>query len=798
MLKTNLNGKWMLNGNGYSCEGIVPGSVYSFLLGAGLMEDPFYRDNEVKALELMDHEYEFSRDFDFQLDGNQVLLHCDGLDTLCDIYINDRHLAYTSDMHRTFEFDVTDYLNNGNNKIKVLFHPVDKYLKEVFPLKPTQAPTHPLKGFGNIRKANCMHGWDWGPQLPDAGIWRDIYLLTKNSARITDIHITQRHSDGKVYITPNVCTDKAAEIVLTLTSPDNRKTALKPNTENEIDDPELWWPNGLGDQPLYEVKAELIENGETVDSTSRRIGLRTMKLIRERDKYGEGFCHEVNGVRFFAMGANYVPEDSIFSRITPERTRTLLRNCKNSNFNAVRVWGGGYYPDDFFFDYCDEFGLIVFLDMMFACSSVPLDEPMIENIKAEINDNLLRLRHHASIAIICGNNEIEEMYAYVKPRPQGADDYLLLFEDIIPSAIKRLCDYIPYVPSSPSSYGHFMDPQNENFGDSHFWEVWLYNAPFTAYRTKKFRYLSEFGFQSFPCEKTVNSFTLPEDRNIFSRIMEKHQRNDSANGRMVTYISDYYKYPTSFGALLYTSQLLQAEAIKYGVEHLRRNRGRCMGALYWQLNDIWPVASWSSIDYFGRYKALHYYAARFYNPILISCCEIGERTTRPHVNVERTVDYSTKATLAVTNDTLNDISGTVHWELRRNDGRILESQSIDIEIPALSVTSLDELDFNKTDVDHNYLYYYFEMNGEIVSSGSVLFTAPKYFKFMDPNLKFEINGDEITVFSNAYAKGVEIYSPDSDFILSDNYFDMNPGKRTVKIAEGCPKTIELRSVYDIK
>ena len=796
MIKTDLNGKWIVKGNGYECEGTVPGSVYSFLLNAGLMEDPFYRDNELKALELMDHEYEFSRDFDFELDDNRVLLHCDGLDTLCDLYINDRHLAYTSDMHRTFEFDVTDYLKNGNNQIKVVFHPVDKYLKEVFPLKPTNAPTHPLKGFGNIRKANCMHGWDWGPQLPDAGIWRDIYLLTMNSARITDIRITQRHSDGKVYITPHVCTDKEAEMILTLTSPDGCTTALEANKENEIDHPHLWWPNGLGDQPLYEVKVELIENGEVVDSQSRRIGLRTMKLIRERDKYGEGFCHEVNGVRFFAMGANYIPEDSIFSRITPGRTRTLLQNCKNCHFNAIRVWGGGYYPDNYFFDYCDEFGLIVFFDMMFACSSVPLDESMIENIKAELHDNLTRLRHHASIALICGNNEIEEMFAYKKT--EGTEDYLLLFEDIIPSAIQELCHEIPYVPSSPSSYGHFVDPQNENFGDSHFWEVWHYNAPFTAYRSKYFRYLSEFGFQSFPCEKTVNSFTLPEDRNIFSRIMEKHQRNDSANGKMITYLSDNYKYPTSFGTLLYTSQIMQAEAMKYGVEHLRRNRGRCMGALYWQLNDIWPVASWASIDYFGRYKALQYYAARFYNPILISCCEIGEFTTRPYVNMERTVDYSTKATLAVTNDTLNDLSGTVYWELRKNDGEMIESQKVQIEIPALSVTSLDELDFHKTDVNHNYLYFYFEMDGKTVSSGSVLFTAPKYFEFLDPDLKFEIKGDEITVFSNAYAKSVEIYSPDSDFILSDNYFDMNPGKRTVKILNGSAKTIELRSVYDIR
>jgi len=319
------------------------------------------------------------------------------------------------------------------------------------------------------------------------------------------------------------------------------------------------------------------------------------------------------------------------------------------------------------------------------------------------------------------------------------------------------------------------------------------------YRDHYFRYLSEFGFESFPCEKTVNSFTLPEDRNIFSRIMEMHQRCRGANKKILTYIADTFRYPQTFGTLLYASQLLQAEAMRYGVEHLRRNRGRCMGALYWQLNDIWPVASWASIDYFGRYKALQYVAKRFFAPVMISCQEIGETHTRPFVVMQPDIyDYSTEARLSVTNEILNDVSGIVNWSLRSNDGTVLESGKENVNVPKLSSVWLENMDFNKTDVENNYLSFSFVVDGIIVSEGTVLFTVPKHFNFLDPNLKYEINGDTITIHADAFAKYVEIYSPDSDFILSDNYFDINRGTKTVKILEGTPKTIELRSVYDIR
>lgn len=802
MKRLSLNGTWRMEGAGYGCAGTVPGSVYSFLLENELMEDPFFRQNELEAQKLLDHEFIFSRTFDFTVGGEKVLLYCAGLDTLCDIYINDRHVAYTDNMHRSYEFDVTELLMDGENSIRVVFHPFDDYIKEKQSKEPLMAPWHCSEGAGHIRKASCMMGWDWGPRLPDAGIWKDIELLVLDSARITDFHILQSHEEGKVYLTPKVDTDREPQVTVTVKTPEGELLELAAGEETEIPNPKLWWPNGLGEQPLYTVTAKVMEGGEVTDSVEKKVGLRTLKLIREKDEYGESFCHEINGVRFFAMGADYIPEDNILSRVTPERTYDLIKQCKRSNFNAIRVWGGGIYPTDAFFDACDEMGIIVFQDMMVACITLSGEKAMMENFKAELYDNLRRIRHHASLALISGNNEVEEMVAFdenIQDKPRVQEIYLEYFERMIPKVVEEVCPYIPYIPSSPSTCGHFVDPRNENYGDCHYWEVWHGNKPFTEYRNKYFRYLSEFGFQSFPCEKTINAFTLPEDRNIFSRVMEMHQRNGVANGKILTYLSETFKYPNDFGVLLYASQLLQAEAMRYGVEHLRRHRGRCMGALYWQLNDIWPTASWSSIDYYGRYKALHYVAKRFYSPILISCKETGEKTTRPVVTLEPKLhDYETKAQLCVTNETHDLIVGTVSWALRDNSGNVLKEGNEEITVPAFTAVWLDEMDFDKTDVDNTYLSYEFIVYGNCVSGGTVLFTAPKYFHFVDPKLRYERNGDEITVYAEAYAKSVEIDSPDSDFILSDNYFDLHGGCKTVKILEGTPGTIRLRSVYDIR
>ena len=802
MKKINLNGTWQMKGAGFDCLGTVPGSVYSFLLYNNLMPDPYFRDNETAALELLENDFVFSRCFNFKKPENKMYLHCDGLDTLCDIFVNNTFIAHTDNMHRSYEFDVTDVLVDGENEVRLAFSSPNKFVREMQKVSPVSGVVDSLDGYPHLRKASCMMGWDWGPRLPDAGIWKDIYILIEDSDRISEVNIIQRHSDGKVFVTPFVKTKKnTAEIQVEVTTPCGKTVILSANTESEIADAKLWWPNGFGEQNLYTFEIKLLENEQIVDRDIKRIGLRELKLIREKDEWGESFCHEINGLRFFAMGADYIPEDNLMSRYSKERTYTLLKHCRDCNFNAIRVWGGGIYPHDYFFDACDELGLVIFNDLMFACAEVPGYQSMLDNIEAEVRENLIRIRHHASLAVISGNNEVEEQIEYAWHDERSVErkkTYIKIYEHMIAGIASEVCPYIPYVPSSPSSFGSFLDIRNENYGDSHYWMAWHGSLPFFEYRNHYFRYLSEFGFQSFPCEKTVNAFTLPEDRNIFSRIMEKHQRSVGANKKILTSLADTFKYPHEFGVLLYASQLLQAESIRNGMEHFRRNRGRCMGALYWQLNDIWPVASWSSIDYFGRYKALQYVAKRFFSPIMISCEEKGETHTRPFVIMQPNIDYVTQARLSVANETTEEVCGIVNWELRSKDGTILKKGEVAISVPALSSVWLDNMDFNKTDVEENYLSFSFLVDGIAVSEGTTLFTVPKHFNFIDPDLKCEINGDTITVYAKAFAKYVEIYSPDSDFVLSDNFFDMNAGSKTVKVLEGIPKTIKLRSVYDIR
>lgn len=815
MEKQYLNGLWqMITEDGKIYEGNIPGSVYSILLENQAMEDPFYRENELEALKLMEKDYVFQKTFYVNeeiMNSPEVLLHCDGLDTLCTIYINGCLAGVSNNFHRIWEFDIKEFLKAGENNIKVEIASPVKFIQEEDKKYHVGGAIHAMKGFPHLRKPHCMFGWDWGPRLPDAGIWKDIYLIGLNSSRLNDVVITQEHSEGivklitnvklitKVKLNTMVKQSGTGEVKIVIQAPDGTVIYAENNKPVEIPDPQLWWPNGLGRQPLYKVTISLLEGGRIVDSVTKRVGLRTMTIIRENDEWGESFAHNVNGLSFFAMGADYIPEDNIFSRITPERTRKLLEQCIRANFNVIRVWGGGAYPSDEFFDICDELGLVVWIDFMFACANYKLDFDFEDSITAEIRDNVRRIRHHASLGLWCGNNEME-MFA-----ERGAFDgntvtkahYIRMYEHIIPHILKEEDPTTFYWPASPSSGGSFDAPNDPNRGDVHYWEVWHGNAPFSEYRKYFFRYASEFGFQSFPSMKTIENFTIEEDRNIFSRVMEMHQRNEGANGKIMNYLSKTFLYPGNFDTLVFASQLLQAEAIKYGVEHWRRNRGRCMGAIYWQLNDIWPVASWASIDYFGRWKALHYYAKRFFAPVMISCHEVCETTTRIAVITEPEANIST-ARLSVANETGKEVKGVVHWSLRDQYSKILSSGESKLTVPAFQSVWLEEQDFSDTDFLDNHFTFDFAVDGKIVSGGSVLFTAPKHYHFANPHLTYTIEGSCITIESKAYAKSVEIVSPDSDLIVSDNYFDMEAGTITVDIVEGNPKALTLRSTYDIR
>ena len=739
------------------------------------------------------------------LECGTILLRFHGIDTIADVYLNEKLLGRVENMHRCYEFPVKERLREGENHLKIYFHSPIKAAEKAFAACTTLGSSHALDGFPQIRKAHCMYGWDWGPRLPDAGIWKGVELFGMEEGRLRSVYIRQQHGSKGVCLSlrPEAELNIKPENVsyrTTVVSPEGLVQIVTEKTEDIlIEQPKLWWPNGYGEQNLYTIRVEMMVQEKIIDTWERRIGLRTMTIAREKDEYGESFAHEINGVKIFAMGADYIPEDNILGNITEERTRQLLADCKAANFNCIRVWGGGFYPHDYFYDFCDEFGLVVWQDLMFACAVYSLSEEFEKNISHEIEENVTRIRHHASLGLWCGNNEMEmfvDQGQWVSSPGQKAD-YIKMYEYVIPKILKKTDPETFYWPASPSSGGSFDYPNDPNRGDVHYWEVWHSDKPFTEFRNYYFRYVSEFGFQSFPCLKTIESFTKPEDRNIFSYVMEKHQRNGTANGKIMNYISQNYLYPTDFSTLLYTSQLLQADAIKYGVEHFRRNRGRCMGAVYWQLNDCWPVASWSSIDYFGRWKALHYYAKRFFAPLLLSCQEEGQMTQQSNVNPQP-FHLHKSIHLNVSNETMEEQEAEVHWALRNRDGKIIRQERECVTVPPLSSKWLKKTELEEMDIYHEYISYELYQGEERLSDSSLVLCFPKHFEYKDPELEVYAENGEIIVSAGAYAKNVEVQNESEDLVLSDNYFDLHGDCRRVKIIRGSAEGLRVRSVYDIR
>lgn len=928
----------MTAADGSRYETSVPSSVYSTLLAHGAIPDPFYRDNELDLTARMEQDYSYETVFTLslrELEADSLLLHFDGIDTLADIYLNGEHVGSAENMHRVWEYDITELIRalgagdeTAEYTLRVDLHSPLKYIREENEKCYAGGSPDAMEGYPHIRKAACMFGWDWGPRLPDAGLFRTVSILAVKQARIRQVRTTQQHEvtgktvRGNVVKSVKICADVQVEwersllsddtvrFAFLLTAPDGRsftaesqqldalsaaqagmnalstaqagtearssaKAGARPDAgwlsaSITIPEPQLWWPNGYGSQPLYTAEILLldVQNGAELDRYTCRLGLRTVTVNTDPrpeegcgasekfdphlsgqktdDLPGRNFAFEVNGLQIFAMGADYIPEDSLFTRQSAARTEKLLRSAAEAHMNNIRIWGGGYFPDDCFYDLCDELGLLVWQDFLFACACYELDDAFEANFSQEIRDNVRRLRHHACLAVWCGNNEMEAQMLdrSWKPSQKQFYDYIKMFEYIIP---KILQDEDPdrfYWPSSPSSGGNYLEPQAENVGDVHYWGVWHGEEPFTAYRHHHYRFLSEFGFQSFPCAATVNSFTAPEDRNVYSRVMEMHQRNTAANGKIMKYLSQTFRMPKNFEELLYCSQLLQAEAIRYGVEHFRRFRGTCMGTVVWQLNDIWPVASWSGIDYYGRWKALQYAEKRMFEPIHISCEEHGEIDQKPFPNSQpQAVDFSVD--LHVANETAEPVTGTVRWALRGPDSEIVcnaaegsmaaedssaaangdsgvkgssaASGEFTLTVPSYGGAWAPHIDLNgllgsgagcasasAADVCRQlrlHLTFAFVKDGQVISQGDCLFCAPKHYAFADPELtlseKQTEDGTFLTVTAKNFARAVAIESEDGELRLEDNYFDMEKGSRTVRVTGSRPEgKLRVRSLYE--
>lgn len=793
MFIQQLNGSWELRkvGGDEIIKARVPGCVHTDLMRAKIIEDPFHGDNEYKVAWVHETDWEYSRTFKADsalFDSDKVYLECDGLDAIADLTLNGHFLGHVENMYTQYRFDVTDKLTPAENNIQIRFTSPVNNVKPLLEKEPLISPGDSIPGSIYMRKSPSQWGWDWGPKIPTSGIWRPIRLAAYKIGRIEDLWIRQNHrSGGQVTLNIETAIEKfrraSCRVVIRVTHPDGKveereikSVSSSAKCSINIDKPKLWWPNGYGEQPLYTVEAILISGDEELHTLTRRIGLRSLKLDLKKDEYGRRFTFVVNNVSIFAKGADWVPADQFPSRITDEHYRHLISSATKANMNMLRVWGGGIYEDDRFYDLCDEYGILVWQDFMFACGHYPCDKVFLENVRREAEYNIIRLRNHASLALWCGNNEMEWFLSggwggdkNEKMRKQ----YARIFHDFFPPIVSKLDPSRCYWPSSPSNglQKPFDDSNGQHAGDGHYWDVWHGRKPFTAYRDYYFRFMSEFGFESLPAFDTVKSFCDSDDLNITSHIMECHQKNSAGNGLILYYLAQTFRFPKSFEMMCYVSQLLQAEAMRYGVEHWRRNRGRCMGTLYWQFNDCWPVCSWASMDYFGRWKALQYFAKRFYSPILLSVAEDGAR-----------------AGIHVTNDSTKAAKIEVRWSLEKLDGTILRKSKIKTRIEGEADKLLADLDF--TDelqgdaVRETVLVSELLVNGKHAGITVTPFVPTKHVELLPAKIDTQVKSDEsgyfIELTSNTTARFVCLNIPRHDVLFSNNYFDL-PAGRTVTV-----------------
>ncbi|MBQ8164114.1 MAG: glycoside hydrolase family 2 protein [Clostridia bacterium] len=782
---------------GLECK--APCSMYSVLLQHGLIKDPFYGLNELELTKLSDKDCTFETELLIDeeiMSKEHIELVFLGLDTLCGIFVNGELIAETKNMHRRYIFDIKDRVFVGKNLIRLEFSSPTEYFKVMNNKHFLQTNGDTIPGASHLRKAFYMSGWDWGPMLPDMGIFRPVSIDAYDGDKIDNIFVRQQHKNGTVTLNIEVETRHNTDCDIFILV-DGKEIKLNKSKRGslKIEAPKLWWVRGYGEQNLYEITAKLVKNGECLDEKTQKIGLRTLTVSVAPDENGSEFCFVLNGIKIFAMGANYVPQDNLLSRINSKRTEELIKAALDANFNCLRVWGGGYYPEDEFYDLCDKYGLMVWQDSMIACCNVWLNKEMTEEYTEEMIYNLKRLRHHASLGIWCGNNEMEEavMYwdGYGSNNALVREDYIQLYERIFPELVSKYAPEIFYWQASPSSGGGFDDPSCDNRGDSHFWQVWHGSKSFTEYRKHKFRFCSEYGFESYPSVKTIKTFCEPKDMNCFSRVMENHQKCKSGNTKILMYLAENYLYPNSFEHLVYASQLLQADAIKYGVEHFRRHRGYTMGSVYWQFNDCWPVASWSSVDSLGRYKALHYAAKKFYSPVAMGL--FLENNT---------------LTVNVSNETMNDFKGSVKVHFSDTSFNILKEFDREISVSSLSSKDVLTVDVSYGNKYNEYIYAdLYDENGNMIMRQVELYVPPKFFEWKKPSFTVDIQGCEngavIEISSDVFAKGVYIDFENCDPILSSNFFDLADGeKHTVSVktdmsADELSASLKIVCVYDI-
>jgi beta-mannosidase len=817
-----LNADWRFHQAGKEgwTPAIVPGCVHTDLLAAGQIQDPLYRDNELQQQWIGKADWDYETTFAVtpeMLRRAHLELVFKGLDTYADVTLNDAAILHADNMFREWRVNVKPQLRASENRLRIHFRsPLTEVAglpaKYGFPLYATN-DEQAMAVVGDkgpvlspyTRKAPYQYGWDWGPRFVTAGIWQPVQLEAWDEARISDFHVVQRSLSNDnaqlgfvvEYDGGTSVQNPAATLLIEALGPDGKPAGprleqavtLQPNrheltVEMRLDKPQRWFPAGYGAQALYTFTARLVQGGKPLDTAKKRIGLRTLEVRRERDQYGKSFEFVVNGIPVFAKGANWIPADIFPTRVTNQRYRHLLQSARDCNMNMVRVWGGGIYENDYFYNTCDELGLLVWQDFMFACTFYPGNPEFMDNVRQEATYQVRRLRDHPSLAIWVGNNENEVAWqdwnipAIIGPAHQKEvwGDYLRLFNDVLPAVLRAYDPSRLYWPSSPSANYEDLASRQSN-GDMHYWAVWAGTEPLAAYEKQVPRFMSEYGFQSFPELKSVQQFAAPADYDIASPVMREHQRSQAGNPRLLEYLRRDFREPKDFPSFLYVSQVLQAHAIKIAAEHLRRNRPRVMGSMYWQLDDCWGAASWSSIDYYGRWKALQYYAKRFYADLLLS----------PHEEGDNVRFY-------VVSDRLTALPARLQVSLLDFAGHLLFEQTQALQIEPLTSKAYLDISRKKLLKGHNPKQVVLNCeiqaaDGTTLATNTHYFAAPKEMTLPRPGITttwkpLTDSTYQLALESKTLARDVNLTLAEGDGTFEDNYFDLLPGQ---------PKTVTFRS-----
>ncbi|MDQ8192935.1 glycoside hydrolase family 2 TIM barrel-domain containing protein [Coraliomargarita sp. SDUM461004] len=794
-LHQTLNGEWNYHSKGdnkISGKATVPGCIHTDLLREGKIDAPYFRDNEAKLFWIGEENWIYEKEFKVE---EHILaqpihsLHCKGLDTLAQLNLNGHTIGQTDNMYRHWSFDVTQYLKPGKNLLRIEFQAATPWLrerKESSKVALQKVGSYEALPRAELRKEPCNFGWDWGPVLTTCGIWLPIYLEGHQGTKLQTAKIEQFHKNGQVElkVSPEFEGNKqtTGQTVVRLYRNDLLITeSIQKTTEPHaltVKDPDLWWPAGMGEAALYQLQVQHKSPQDAVINTiNYRIGLRTIRLITKDEANGQSFYFEVNGKPIFSKGSNWIPADSFPNNVSESKMRQLLEDAKAANMNMIRVWGGGYYEPNVFFDICDELGLMVWQDFMFCCSTYPTDnDAFMQNVAQELREQITRLRHHASLCLWCGNNELEMYHTGDRwdAMHMPWSEYAKLFDQLMPQLVKELnpeCNYWPGSPHSPQ--GNRLDYNNPSCGDAHIWDVWFHDKESSYHLDCSHRYISEFGFSSFAHPTTINSFTDPEDRIIGSYVLGQHQRNRKGDGMILNHIFKRFKLPSSFEKIVWLSQITQGDIMREAIEHWRRLQPHTMGALYWQLNDCWPVTSWSTLDYKGRWKASHYMTRRYFAPLLLSVKKLGEGNAFE---------------IWLTQDVESEISGQLEVKAWRTSGELLHTENLTLG-PTLilsdAIARYQNSQFlKKASKQEVIIEVKFRMN-EQVSTALHHFIPLKHVKLEKPEIQVEFdvqvaeNKLQIKLQTNRPSPFTFVDLADQELRASDNFVHLFPNDTQV-------------------